>query len=211
MDLPTSPTTPLGPMTRARARAIENEVNSLLVELPFDPLETWLLPQTEMLCVLRYQESNQGEVTTQDEHQEHGDHLPSPEGPEQPPNYRPGGTTGRLPPNNRSPFCDRAVQGRYCTGCTGNYQKTGTTATTTGTTTGPFVVHLQKPAPDLLPVVPPPTTGTSTRHELPAIQPPPGPVQPACLRTVYWAEPVYPFALTYPFVTLDYIYSSTSS
>ena len=32
MDLPTSPTTPLGPMTRARARAIENEVNSLLVD-----------------------------------------------------------------------------------------------------------------------------------------------------------------------------------
>ena len=42
-------------MTRARARAIENEVNSLFVELPFDPLETWLLTQTEMLCVLSYQ------------------------------------------------------------------------------------------------------------------------------------------------------------
>ena len=99
-------------MTRVRARAIRCKVNSLLVELPFDPLETWLLPQTEMLCVLRYQESNQGEVTMQDEHQEHVDDLPSPEGPEQPPNHRPGGTTGQLPPNNRPTFCDRAEQGR---------------------------------------------------------------------------------------------------
>ena len=55
-------------MTRARARAIENEVKSLLVELPFDPLETWLLPQTEMLCVLRYHVSNQGEGMVQDGH-----------------------------------------------------------------------------------------------------------------------------------------------
>ena len=94
MDSTSTHPTPRGPMTRARARAIQSEVNSLLVELPFDPLETWLLPQTEMLCVLRYQESNQGEVTTQDEHREHVDDLPSPERPEQPPNHRPGGTTG---------------------------------------------------------------------------------------------------------------------
>ena len=99
MDLPTSPMTPLGPMTRARARAIENEVNSLLVELPFDPHETWLLPQTEMLCVLRYQESNQGEVTMQDGHQEHEEHLPSAEIPVQPPNYQLTGTTAQLPVN----------------------------------------------------------------------------------------------------------------
>ena len=64
MDTTSTTQAPSGPMTRARARAIQSEVNSLLVELPFDPLETWLLPQTEMLCVLRYQESNQGEVTT---------------------------------------------------------------------------------------------------------------------------------------------------
>ena len=138
MDPPTSPTTPLGPMTRARARAIENEVNSLLVELPFDPLKTWLLPQTGMLCVLRYQESNQGEVMVQDVHQEHVDNLPRPEGPEQPPNYRPGRTTGLLPPNNRPTFCDRAEQGRCCTGCTGLYQKTGTTAPTTRTIAAPL-------------------------------------------------------------------------
>ena len=53
-------------MTRARARAIQSEVNSLLVEFPFDPFETWLLPQTETLCVLRYHVSSQGEGVVQD-------------------------------------------------------------------------------------------------------------------------------------------------
>ena len=181
MDLPTSPTIPLGPMTRARARAIENEVNSLLVELSFDPLETWLLPQTEMFCVLRYHGSNQGEVTMQDGHQEHEEHLPSLEVPEQPPMHRPttalavqlpnhrlSGTTGQPPPNNRPPFGDQAVQGRYSTGCTGNSQETGTTGPATGTTAGSFDVHLQKPAPDLPAVVPPSTSGTTAPHELPA-------------------------------------------
>ena len=89
MDLPSSPKIPHGPMTRACARAIENEVNSLLIELPFDPLETWLLPQTEMLCVLRYQGSNQGEVTMQDGHREHEEDLPSPERPVLPPQLPP--------------------------------------------------------------------------------------------------------------------------
>ena len=173
MDSTSTTLAPRGRMTRARARAILSEVNSLLVELPFDPLETWLLPQTEMLCVIRYQESNQGEAMMQDEHQEHGDILPSPEGPEQPPDHRPGGTTGRLPPNNRSTFCDRAVQGRHYTGCTGNYQKTGTAAPTTGATASPFDVHLRKPAPDLPAELPPSRTGTSALHELPAEQPPP--------------------------------------
>jgi hypothetical protein len=56
MDPPTSPQAPRGPMTRARARALENEVPSLLHESPYDACETWLLPHSEMLCVLRYQE-----------------------------------------------------------------------------------------------------------------------------------------------------------
>ena len=43
-------------MTRARARALETEVTSLLSDISYDPLETWLLPKSEMLCVIRYQE-----------------------------------------------------------------------------------------------------------------------------------------------------------
>ena len=58
MDLPTSPTTPLGPMTRARAKAIKDKVNSLLSELPLSMHETWLLPQAETLCVIRYLEES---------------------------------------------------------------------------------------------------------------------------------------------------------
>ena len=56
MDLPTSPTAPIGPMTRARAKTIEDKVNSLLSELPLSMHETWLLPKSELLCMIRYQE-----------------------------------------------------------------------------------------------------------------------------------------------------------
>ena len=54
MDLSSSHQVPSGPMTRARARALETEVTSLLSELPLSIYETWLLPQTETLCILRY-------------------------------------------------------------------------------------------------------------------------------------------------------------
>ena len=48
MDLPSSHKAPRGPMTRARARALETEVTSLLSDISFDPLGTWLLPKSEM-------------------------------------------------------------------------------------------------------------------------------------------------------------------
>ena len=43
-------------MTRARARALEIEVTSLLSDISYDPHETWLLPKSGMLCMIRYQE-----------------------------------------------------------------------------------------------------------------------------------------------------------
>ena len=67
MDASTSPTTPLGPMTRACARALETEVTSLLSQLPLESHETWLLPQTETLCILRYQGVSHGEARKQGE------------------------------------------------------------------------------------------------------------------------------------------------
>ena len=63
MDVPTSPSTPLGPMTRARAKAIEDKVNSLLSELPLPTHETWLLPHSETLCVIRCLEASHGTTT----------------------------------------------------------------------------------------------------------------------------------------------------
>jgi hypothetical protein len=62
MDPSSSHRVPRGPMTRARARALETEVTSLLNELPYESCETWLLPQTEMLCVLRYLEDPLGDA-----------------------------------------------------------------------------------------------------------------------------------------------------
>ena len=43
-------------MTRARARALENEVTSFLSDITYDPLETWLLPKSDMLCMITCQE-----------------------------------------------------------------------------------------------------------------------------------------------------------
>ena len=42
-------------MTRAHARAIENEVNSFLFEFRLDLHEDWVLPYKDMLCILSYQ------------------------------------------------------------------------------------------------------------------------------------------------------------
>ena len=56
MDLPSSHQVPRGTMTQARARALESEVTSFLSDIPYDPLETWLLPKSGMLCMIRYQE-----------------------------------------------------------------------------------------------------------------------------------------------------------
>ena len=50
-------------MTRARARALETKVNSLLSELPLTMHENWLLPQAETLCVIRCLEEGHGPTT----------------------------------------------------------------------------------------------------------------------------------------------------
>jgi hypothetical protein len=71
MDPSSTPQAPSGPMTRARARALESEVTSLLCEFPCDTLGTWILPQEETLCVLRYQE----EGRKQEERQEQGEGI----------------------------------------------------------------------------------------------------------------------------------------
>src|SRR3990170_7725956 len=55
IPMDTSPThqAPSGPMTRARARAIENEVNSLLYDFHMDMDGTWMLPHKGILCIIR--------------------------------------------------------------------------------------------------------------------------------------------------------------
>src|SRR5215218_7637416 len=51
---PTSP--PSGPMTRARAKALHDKVNSLLTTLDLDTPLDGMLPHAETLCVIRYVE-----------------------------------------------------------------------------------------------------------------------------------------------------------
>lgn len=94
MDSTSPHPTPQGPMTRARARALKTEVTSLLSQFPFDSHETWLLPQTEMLCILRYQGVNheearkQGEPETEDMRED---------GEEKAPRTRVAGRSGQSP------------------------------------------------------------------------------------------------------------------
>ena len=53
-DTPSPPQAPRGPLARARARNIENEVTSFLSEFFSVSLENGILPQRDTLCVLRY-------------------------------------------------------------------------------------------------------------------------------------------------------------
>ena len=62
MDSTPTHQAPHGPMTRARARAIETEVNSLLLEIDMEMNGTSLLPHQNMLCVIRYEEEHLQEV-----------------------------------------------------------------------------------------------------------------------------------------------------
>ena len=70
MDLPLPHQVPSGPMARACARALETEVTSLLSQVHFDDHETWLLPQTETLCILKYQGVSHGDAKEQGESEE---------------------------------------------------------------------------------------------------------------------------------------------
>jgi len=70
MTMPASPTTfPIatGPITRSRAKKIQQEVHALLYEFQFHTNDNFMLPKSCMLILLRYIEENH-----QDEGQEAG-------------------------------------------------------------------------------------------------------------------------------------------
>ena len=52
-------------MTRVCALAVETEVNSFLFKFLLDSHESQILPQTETLCTLRYQEEDREEARTE--------------------------------------------------------------------------------------------------------------------------------------------------
>jgi hypothetical protein len=63
--LPTSTPTPTGPITRSRAKKLQQEVHALLCELKLNSNDNFMLPKSCMLILLRYVEENH-----QDEGQE---------------------------------------------------------------------------------------------------------------------------------------------
>ena len=111
MDPSPTPQAPSGPSMRARARAIESEVTSLLSEFPCDTLGTWILPQEETLCVLRHQEQGEGFATAQELGVQPVHHRSTTAPPVQPVHYR------QQPLQPRPSSCSGAVQDRYYPGC----------------------------------------------------------------------------------------------
>ena len=79
-----------------------HKVDSLLFELSVPALETWLLPQSEMLCVFRYQGTNLEEATVRDGHQEHEEDPLAPERVVFPPASGTTPTNGTTAPHCRS-------------------------------------------------------------------------------------------------------------
>ena len=68
MYTPTTLQDPRGHMTRPRTYAIGHKVNSLLFEPSLSTCETWLLPHTWTLPILRYNRDDHGESKDQDKH-----------------------------------------------------------------------------------------------------------------------------------------------
>ena len=64
MYTPTTLQTPRGHMTRPRTYAMGHKVNSLLSEPSLSTCETWLLPPTCVLCMIRYLEESHGATTS---------------------------------------------------------------------------------------------------------------------------------------------------
>ena len=56
MYTPTTLQAPRGHMTRPQTYAIGHKVNSLLSESSLSTCQTWLLPKSEVFCMIRYQE-----------------------------------------------------------------------------------------------------------------------------------------------------------
>ena len=58
-SIPTPPSPPSGPMTRARAKALHDKVNSLLSTIDLGSTLDGLLLHTDTLCILRYEPREQ--------------------------------------------------------------------------------------------------------------------------------------------------------
>ena len=95
MDSTSTHPTPQGPMTRARARALETEVTSLLNDISYDALETWLLPKSDTLCMIRCQEGPPEDACEDGQAAHSTDEDNQPRGTSSPPRPRTSGPQAR--------------------------------------------------------------------------------------------------------------------
>ena len=198
MYTPTTLQDPREHKTRPKLDTIGHKVNSLLFEPSLSIRETWILPQTCVLCMTRNQEEDHGQEGEDTKREEREEEL----------------RKKLQPPDNQSGLDIRRVKTHRTIGpdrMTGNpapepNERTSDKSRAFDTLQRPD----DRPSPEIRRHV--------NRAKTPNVRQVPDDrtlvshrTSDACLCTVYRAEPMYPFALTYPFVALDYIYSSTST
>ena len=104
--------TPKGPMTRSRAKAIQDKVNSLLSLHQFNLAMDGLLPQADTLCILRYELDDKDMEGGKGDRQ--GDEYQAQEkGKGEGSNRR---TIRRHPPDDPVPETEDAVRDHRCAG-----------------------------------------------------------------------------------------------
>jgi hypothetical protein len=79
----------IGPITRARAKLIEQQVNSLLVEYAIYSNESFLLPKSLHICMIRYSEQPEDPRAEGEDKDRGANFLSSPELPAPSRNFRP--------------------------------------------------------------------------------------------------------------------------
>ena len=108
----TTPPTPLsppsGPMTRARAKAIHDKVNSFLSMCDLDPTVDGTLPHANALCILRYEPNGGRQVDTGEDGE--GQREAEPGTGRTGPGTVPAGPTAGIHPANRLPGRPAGVQ-----------------------------------------------------------------------------------------------------
>ena len=201
MYTPTTLQTPRGLMTRPQLYAIGHKVNSLLSEPSLPTCETWLLPHIYVLCMTRNKEEDHGQDGEDTKYKDQEKKLPE-------------ATAAGRPTRTGRPTTPRL-------------RTTGPLRTTVPATTEPNLRTSEelrtsgpREPPDERPLrtsdrsAPEPNLRKSEEHRTSGPSrasgrpEPSGRPTPVCAQCV-GPQPMYPF--TYPFVALDYIYSSTSS
>ena len=175
--------TPRGLMMRPQLYAIGHKVNSLLSEPSVPTCETWLLPHIYVLCMTRNKEEDHGQDGEDTKYKDQEKKLPEATAVGRP-------TRTGLPTTPRLRTTDQ--------------DRTSDDHQPPDDRQRPEIrqIHTRAKSPDVRQV---PDDRTLASHRTSGTRRTTG----ACALPCVGPQPMYPF--TYPFVALDYIYSSTSS